>query len=212
MQTTVLPTSDPTAIDRAMSVLQNGGLVAFPTDTVYGLAAATFSPAAVERLFEAKTRAAAKAIAVLVGEIQQLRQLTPGLTEPARLLAERFWPGALTLVVPKSPRLPENLSAYPTVGVRMPDHPFALALLRRVGPLATTSANLSGAANPLTAQDVLDQLGGRIELLLDGGPCPGGVPSTVVDCTQDPPAILREGALSLVLIQAALASAGPAHE
>ncbi len=209
MQTTVLSAADPAAIPQALAVLQQGGLVAFPTDTVYGLAAATYSRAAVERLFEAKTREAAKAIAVLVGQIEHLRQLTPGMPEAARILAERFWPGALTLVVPKSPKLPENLSPYPTIGVRMPDHAFAVALLRRVGPLATTSANLSGQANPLTAQDVLDQLGGRIDLILDGGPCPGGKPSTVVDCTQEPPVVLREGAISPVEIHAALHPTGP---
>lgn len=203
MQTEVLLTTDPLAIDRALAVLQAGGLVAFPTDTVYGLAAATFSAKAVEKLFEAKSREAAKAIAVLVGSICQLPQLTPGLTPTAERLAERFWPGALTLVVPKHPQLPENLTSYPTVGVRMPNHPFALALLQRVGPLATTSANRSGAANPHTAQDVLDQLGGLIDLVLDGGTCPDGVPSTVVDCTRSPLIILRQGGISEANIRAA---------
>ncbi len=195
MKTEVLPIEHPAALPRALEVLQNNGLIAFPTDTVYGLAAATFSQAAIELLFNAKGREATKAIAVLVGSLDQLSLLTLGLSDAARALAGRYWPGALTLVVPKHPTLPENLSVFPTVGVRMPDHAFALNLLRKVGPLATTSANLSGGANAISPADVLDQLDGRFDLLLDGGPCPGGVPSTVVDCTLDPLRILREGAI-----------------
>ncbi len=205
MNTEILPTHHPNALSRALEVLQAGGLVAFPTDTVYGVAATAFSEPAIDLIFEAKTREAAKAIAVLVGEIDQLEQLTPGLTPSARRLAEHFWPGALTLVVPKRPGLPANLSIYPTVGVRMPNHPFALELLRRAGPLATSSANRSGGANAALPAEVLEQLNGRIHLLLDGGPCPGGVPSTVVDCTQSPLAILRLGAISEADIRAAAA-------
>ena len=196
MKTETIPGSHPDAIERAVEVLRSGGLVAFPTDTVYGLAALVDSFDAIELLFEAKTREAAKAIAVLVGDVSQLDRLTPGLPDSARHLAERFWPGALTLVIPKRPDLPANLSAYPTLGVRMPDHPFALELLRAVGPLATTSANRSGAPNATLPEEVMTQLNGRFHLLLDGGPCPGGVPSTVVDCTQSPPVILRQGAIS----------------
>jgi len=204
METITLSIDDPTAISRALAVLQAGGLIAFPTDTVYGLAAATFSTAAIEKLFEAKNREGAKAIAVLVGELRQLDLLTTGLTESARRLADRFWPGPLTLVVPKHPILPANISPYPSVGVRMPDHPFAIELLRRVGPLATTSANLSGGSNSISPAEVLADLTGRFDLLLDGGTCPGGIPSTVVDCTQDPPAILRAGLLDPVEIMLAL--------
>ncbi|MHB0968083.1 MAG: L-threonylcarbamoyladenylate synthase, partial [Bellilinea sp.] len=181
-----------------------GGLVAFPTDTVYGLAADPFNSVAIERLYAAKERDMSKAIAVLVGEVEQLVQITPGLPTQAEALAARFWPGALTLVVSRRPELPAQLSALPTIGVRMPDHPFALNLLQASGPLATTSANRSGADNPLTAADVLDQLGGRIELVLDGGTCPGGVPSTVVDCTIPDVRILREGAISVEAIRAVL--------
>lgn len=205
MSTTLLLTSDPTAISRALEILASGGLVAFPTDTVYGVAAGVFNAQGIDRLYEAKARSANKAIAVLVGEIEQLEQLTTGLNQSAQRLAERFWPGALTLVVPKHPRLPENLSPLPTVGVRMPDHAFARALLRAAGPLATSSANISGETNTLTAQQVLEQLEGRIELVLDGGAAPGGVPSTVVDCTQARPQILRQGALTAEMINAALA-------
>ena len=196
METRILSTLNPDAIPQAVEVIRNGGLVAFPTDTVYGLACDPFSPQAIDRLFDAKTRSSMKAIAVLVGSLEQLDQLTPGLPKKAMTLAAHFWPGALTLVVTRRADLPDNLSPYPTIGVRMPDHAFALDLLKRSGPLATSSANLSGGNNPLSAEDVLSQLAGRIDLLLDGGICPGGVPSTVVDCTQAQLTILRQGALS----------------
>ncbi|MHB8113764.1 MAG: L-threonylcarbamoyladenylate synthase [Bellilinea sp.] len=204
METTILSTTDPQAIQAALQVLQNGGLVAFPTDTVYGLAADPFNPAAIERLYAAKERDMSKAIAVLVGAVEQLAQITPGLSTQAEALAARFWPGALTLVVSRRAELPAQLSALPTIGVRMPDHSFALNLLQASGPLATTSANRSGADNPLTAADVLNQLGERIELVLDGGTCPGGVPSTVVDCTIPDMRVLREGAISVEAIRAVL--------
>lgn len=204
METVVLSTLDPQALPSAIRVLERGGLVAFPTDTVYGLAADYRSPAAITGLFAAKGRDFNKAIAVLVGAVEQLSLVTPGFTPAAQTLATRYWPGALTLVVTRRPDLPEQLSALPTIGVRMPDHPFARRLLQTVGPLAVTSANRSGAENPLTAGEVLDQLGGQIDLVLDGGKCPGGVPSTVVDCTTPDVKILRLGAISAEAIRAAL--------
>lgn len=204
METQLLATTDPNAIPRALEILLSGGLVAFPTDTVYGLAAGLFNSHGIDRLYEAKARSANKAIAVLVSDLEQIDLLTSGLTPTARRLAARFWPGALTLVVPKHPGLPANLSPLPTIGVRMPDHAFARALMHAAGPLATSSANISGESNTLTAQQVLEQLDGRLELILDGGPVPGGVPSTVVDCTQDPPKILRQGAITAEAIAAVL--------
>ncbi len=204
MKTKVYSTQDPDAISKALEVLKAGGLVAFPTDTVYGLGALISSPEGIERLYQAKERSPSKAIAVLIGDPDQLETVTIGLTPFAQRLATHYWPGAMTLVVPRNPALPENLSPLPTVGVRMPDHPFTLALMRQTGPLATTSANISGEANTLTAEQVLDQLDGRVELVLDGGAVPGGVPSTVVDCTQDQPKILRQGAISSEEIQRAL--------
>lgn len=204
MKTLLLPTSHPQAIARALEILAAGGLVAFPTDTVYGVAARVDHAGGIERLYQAKARAANKAVAVLIAEIEQVALLTPHFTPSARRLAEVFWPGALTLVVPKRDTLPQNLSALPTVGVRMPDHDFAREIMRRAGPLATSSANISGEANTTTAQQVLEQLDGRVELVLDGGAAPGGVPSTVVDCTQDPPAVLRHGAITADAITTAL--------
>ena len=196
MITEILPCEAPDAIERAIAVFQMGGLVAFPTDTVYGVAAPAFSREGIERLYEVKGRENNKAISVLIGGPDQLNLITPDLSTAASRLAERFWPGGLTLVVSRQPDLPGNLSPLPTIGVRMPNHAFAIALLKRCGPLATTSANLSGGLDPQTAQDVLAQLEGRIELVLDGGATPGGIPSTVVDCTLPEPAILRKGAIS----------------
>jgi L-threonylcarbamoyladenylate synthase len=195
MRTRLISCDDPKAVEAALQVLKAGGLVAFPTDTVYGLAASVLDKAGIDRLYEAKKRSASKAIAVLVGDLDQLEQVTQTLPEGAQRLAEAFFPGALTLVVPRRPDLPENLSPGMTVGVRMPDHEFARRLLRATGALAVTSANLSGGENPRTAEEVMAQLEGRVELVLDGGSVPGGVPSTVVDCTGKNPVILREGAV-----------------
>lgn len=205
MKTELLPADHPVALNHTVDVLRHGGLIAFPTDTVYGLASLPFQAEHVERLYAAKGRNSSRAIAILVGRVADLPQVTTEMGEIAQRLAERFWPGPLTLVVPKNPRLPEVLSPNATVGVRMPDHPFALALLRATGPLAVTSANRSGMENTLTAEEVMTQLGGRIHLVLDGGRVPGCVPSTVVDCTCTELVVLREGPVSLQAMQQALA-------
>jgi L-threonylcarbamoyladenylate synthase len=196
LKTEILSIQNPDAILRAISILNSGGLVAIPTDTVYGLAAMVKDASAIARIYQAKERNENKAIAVLIGDLSQLDQVADGLNQAARRLAQAFWPGALTLVVARRADLPENLSPLPTIGVRMPDHAFARQLLRQAGPLATTSANLSGGPNPRNAQEVLAQLEGRIELVLNGGDAPGGIPSTVVDCTGSAIAILRAGAIS----------------
>ena len=184
--------------------MKEGRLVAFPTDTVYGVAALAFDPAGIDQLYVVKGRDPAKAIAILLGSPDDLFKVTAEMNPMARRLARRFWPGSLTLVVPGHPALPANLSPLPTIGVRMPDHPTALALLKLAGPLATTSANLSGEPNANTAQEALSQLGGRIALILDGGRTPGGAPSTVVDCTGSDPVILRNGPISRKDLQQAL--------
>ena len=204
MQTEILSTQAAEALLQAVAVLKRGGLVAFPTDTVYGVGALAFSAEAVQRLYEVKGRSAEKAIAVLVAREADLARVAARLTPSARALALRYWPGPLTLVVPKHPDLPEAVSALPTVGVRQPDHAVAQALLALTGPLAVTSANLSGQVSATTAEAVWAQLAGRIDLLLDGGPTPGGVASTVIDCTAEPPVILRPGPIGAAEIEAAL--------
>jgi L-threonylcarbamoyladenylate synthase len=208
VETTVFPAGKE-AIDVAARILAEGGLVAFPTDTVYGVGAHAFQPDAVERIYVAKIRPRDKAIPILLAQADDLALVAEGITETAWLLAERFWPGGLTLVLPRKASVPDVVSAGgDTVAVRVPDHPVTLALIAALGaPLAATSANLSGHPSPVTAQQVEAELGGRIELILDGGRCPGGVPSTVLDLTTDPPTVLRAGAINVEEIEAALSGA-----
>jgi L-threonylcarbamoyladenylate synthase len=204
MKTEIISIDNPSTLQIAQQVLDNGGLIAFPTDTVYGVAAGIKNANGIDRLYDAKLRDLTKAIPILVSSQDQLNRVSQNLPDSAAQLAGKLWPGALTLVVPIRPGLPANISPTSTIGVRMPDYPFTLALLNCTGPLATTSANLSGGANTTTAEAVAEQLSGRIELILDGGKTPGGVPSTVVDCTVAPPRILRQGAISAETIQAIL--------
>jgi len=193
MKTEILSAQNPAMLAQALAVLNKGGLVAFPTDTVYGVGALAFDGMAVGSIYAAKDRPVEKAIPVLIGETADLAKVTLEVPGVAVRLAARFWPGPLTLVVPKHPDLPETVSTSPTVGVRVPDHNVARALLSAAGPMAVTSANLSGQPSPSTAQEVFAQLGERIALIIDGGKTPGGVPSTVVDCSGAEPLILRAG-------------------
>jgi len=197
VNTRLIPATSRDAIILAIEVLQRGGLVAFPTDTVYGVGALAFDGEAIRSIYTAKDRPVEKAIAILLGGSETLDKVTAKIPPIAAKLAARWWPGPLTLVVPKHPLLPDVVSDLPTVGVRVPDHPVAQDLLRAAGPMAVSSANISGQENPKTADDVMRQLGGRIHLVLDGGGTPGGVPSTVVDCTGVEPIILREGPVTL---------------
>ncbi len=201
MKTEILHASQ---IVRALEVLKSGGIVAFPTDTVYGLGALAFNNTAIESIYTAKDRPIEKAIPVLIGDLGGLDQVADGIPDMALRFANRFWPGPLTCVVPKKPILPPAVSATPTVAIRIPDHPDARALLRTAGAMAVTSANISGGVSPSTAQEVYNQLKGRIPLILDGGKTPGGVPSTLVDCTGEKPIILREGPISLSELMAVL--------
>jgi len=203
----------PGAHAEAIALLRAGGIVAVPTDTVYGIAADMALPDAIERLFAAKGRPPEKAVAVLLADAEQADQL--GVLSPAAIvLAERFWPGGLTLVLPVRPeaRLPRVLAGgAPTIGVRVPDHPTPRALAAVLGPLPTTSANRSGDADARNAQEIAERLGESLALVLDGGPVRGGPASTVVDCTLEWPSILREGAIPAEAIAAALTEAGLAH-
>ena len=201
MKTEIIPASE---IQTALQILQSGGIVAFPTDTVYGLGALAFNNTAIESIYTAKDRPIEKAIPILIGDLGGLDQVADEIPDMALRFANRFWPGPLTCVVPKKPILPPAVSATPTVAVRIPDHPDARALLRGAGAMAVTSANISGGVSPSTAQEVYNQLKGRIPLILDGGKTPGGVPSTLVDCTGEKPIILREGPISLSELMAVL--------
>jgi len=197
----------------AVDVLDAGGIVALPTDTVYGIACRLDAEGGVERLFTAKDRPQDKAIMVLVDDLEQVA----GVVEltPAALALRGLWPGGLTLVLPLqggTPFPPALTAGTATLGVRVPDHPAPRYLARTVGAIPTTSANVSGGPDTRSAADVVEALGDRIDLVLDGGPSPGGVPSTVVDCQSARPRILREGAVPAARIAAALAAAEIAHD
>jgi L-threonylcarbamoyladenylate synthase len=196
MKTEVLSATSPLAISRALDVLRVGGLVAFPTDTVYGVGALAFDGKAVKSIYAAKERSIEKAIPVLIGEVADLGSVTEEIPPIATKWIARFWPGPLTVLFPKKPSLPTVVSATSTVGVRIPDHEVARDLLRLAGPMAVTSANISSQPSPTTAEEVYQQLGGRIALIIDGGKTPGGVPSTLVDCRVEEIQILREGPIS----------------
>jgi L-threonylcarbamoyladenylate synthase len=196
MKTETLSANSPQAIPAALEVLRAGGLVAFPTDTVYGVGALVFDEKAVESIYAAKQRPVEKAIPVLLGDAADIGQVADDVPMSATKLIARFWPGPLTVLVPKKLSIPGVVSATSTVGVRVPDHEVARSLLRLAGPMAVTSANISSQPSPTTAEEVNHQLGGRIALIIDGGRTPGGVPSTLVDCTGDAIQILREGPIS----------------
>lgn len=206
MKTRIISASSPDVFQRALDVLNKGGLVAFPTDTVYGVGALVFNGKAVESIYLAKDRPIEKAIPVLIADTEDMEKVGVDIPDIAYKLAAPFWPGPLTCIIPKQPTLPEAVSATSTVGVRVPDHEVARTLLRAAGPMAVTSANISGQASPSTAEEVLAQLGGRIDLIINGGKTLGGVPSTLVDCTTEEIKILREGPISLEEIHRKLSS------
>ncbi len=195
--------SDADALVRASRALRAGGLVALPTDTVYGVAAAAFDAVAVAALYAAKQRPLEKAIPILIADASGLEQVAIEVPAVARRLAAAFWPGALTLVLRKHAALPEQVSAGPTLAVRVPAHAWLLQLLAVVGPLAVTSANLSGSPALHAAAAVDAQLGARLAMLVDAGALPGAPPSTIVDCMAQPPQILRQGAISSAAVHAA---------
>jgi len=177
--------------------------VAYPTDTLYGLGAVVTNDGAVRRLFQAKKRTMQKPLPILVGSLEEARWVADMELALALRLASRFWPGSLTLVLPRAVGFHSlALAGGETVAIRVPNHAVPLGLIRAVGqPLTGTSANISGGEAPLTAQAVADQLGDRIDIIIDGGRCPGGVESTVVDLTSDVPQLVREGAISRAEIE-----------
>lgn len=196
----------PAAMERALEHLRCGEVIGIPTDTVYGVAADGFDEAAIGELFAVKQRPRDKPIPLLLADPKELEQVAAEIPAGARVLADRFWPGGLTLVVGARPQVPSILRAEGnSVAVRVPNHSVPRELAKALGrPLAATSANISGGRDPSTAREVQAQLAGRIALILDGGAVGAGLPSTVIDFSVNPPRLRRAGALSIELIQAAL--------
>lgn len=199
VKTWVALADDPGTFHRAQRLLRSGEVIAFPTDTVYGVGAHAFQPEAVATLYAVKNRPTSKAIPILVAQIDDMARVARQIPAIAWDLAERFWPGGLTLVLPRAEKVPSVVTAGgDTVAIRCPDHPIPLALANAIGaPLAATSANLSGQPSPTSALQVVEQLAGRVPLIVDGGECPGGVPSTVIDLSMGLPRLLRAGATSV---------------
>lgn len=195
---------DPDLIAEAASVIRRGGLVAFPTETVYGLGADALDAAAVRRIFEAKGRPSTDPLIVHLADATWLDRVVVDVPERARALAARFWPGPLTLVLPKHPAVPPEVTAgLGSVAVRVPQHPVAHALLEAVQrPIAAPSANLFSRPSPTTAAHVMHDLAGRIDVVLDGGATRVGVESTVLDLTTDPPVVLRPGGVPAEALRA----------
>jgi len=205
---------DPGGYAEAIAVLRSDGIVALPTDTVYGIAVRIDTPGGIERLFHVKQRPPDRAIALLIGSAEQARQIGV-MTPSAEALAGAFWPGGLTLVISRreGTTLPEVLTGgAATIGLRVPDHPAPRALAAAVGPLPTTSANRSGQPEASDAGQIAAQLGDAIELIVDGGVAHGGPASTVVDCSGATARVLRAGAIPVEQVTAILAQAGLAVE
>jgi len=169
-------------------------VIAFPTDTVYGLGADAFNPTAVERIYEIKNRPKYQQFPLLITDVKQLTTLAEPIPEIAWFLARRFWPGGLTLVLPKTDSLPLHLASGPTIAVRVPNHPVCQAIIQYLrNPIIGTSANTTGQPAALTAEEVRQQLGRKLDLVINGGKCLGNKESTIVDITHEPPVILRQG-------------------
>lgn len=205
LQTESLKTDDA-GFARAAEILQHGGLVGMPTETVYGLAADAKNSEAVKKIFAAKGRPADNPLIVHIAKFEQIYGLVAQVPPAAKKLAEAFWPGPMTMVLPKADCIPDVVSAgMPTVAIRFPSHPAAQRLIMESGlPLAAPSANTSGRPSPTTAQHVLHDLGGKIDAVLDGGPCGVGVESTVITLASDPPRLLRPGGITLEQLRAVL--------
>ena len=198
----------------AAVLLREGGIVAYPTDTVYGLGAVVYDREAVSALFALKGRDRSQGVPVLIASGSQLAEVAAELPDAALALAERFWPGALTLVVRRGPGLEPLVSGgLDTVAVRLPDHPCPRALVSEAGaPITGTSANRHGGPEPTSAEEVRRQLGEGLRLVLDGGPSPGAVPSTVVDVTTTPPRLIRAGAIPTDALRAVCDVAEPSPD
>src|SRR6266516_6071586 len=202
---------EPSVIRHAAKLLYDGEVVVFPTETVYGLGADAFQPAALERIFAAKGRPYSDPLIVHIADEHELELLTATIPSEAKRLAQDFWPGPLTLILPRGPRVPLLVTAgLATVAIRMPRHPVALALISALGsPIAAPSANRFMHISPTTAQHVFADLSGRVPLILNAGPCEIGVESTVLDLCSDEPRILRPGGISLEALRTILPNVHP---
>ncbi len=199
----------PDAIPRAAATLARGELVVVPTDTVYGVVCSPFDAATIERIFAAKQRPPDKAIPVLLADVEDVLRLASHISPSAQKLAACFWPGPLTMVLPKRDGLPPNLSVYPTIGLRVPDHDGCRAFIRTAGgAIAATSANRSGAANPTTVEEAAAQLGETVAMYLNGGKTAGDTPSTVVSLEGDMLTVLRQGPVTQAMLDRVLAGDG----
>jgi len=198
-----LPPDIQKQVEKGIAILKRGGIVAFPTDTVYGLGAWAGNQQAVERVYQVKERPQNIALPLLLARTSQISEVAEPVPQIAWLLAHKFLPGALTLVLPRANSVPDIVTARGmTVAVRIPAHPVPVALVEGLGaPIIGTSANLSGKPSALTADDVYSQFGDKIDLVIDGGRCPGGRESTIVDVTRETPVVLREGAIALTELE-----------
>ncbi len=197
--TTELSADIQEQVTKGIAILRQGGIIAYPTDTVYGLGAGAFLPEAVKGIFRVKERPPNMPLPLLLAGVNQVSTVTGPVLPEARSLINAFMPGALTLVLPAAGSIPDIITAGgKTVAIRVPAHPVPLALIDGLGtPIVGTSANLSGGPSPLTADEVRSQLGDKIDFIIDGGKCPGGNESTIVDVTGQQPVVLREGAVPL---------------
>lgn len=187
---------DKEIIRCAADLIKSGELVAFPTETVYGLGAGAYYPAAVRKIFDVKGREAQRPLLVHVSNYDQVKQLVAGIPDSARIMMERFWPGPLAIILPADPRVPDEVrGGFNSVGLRMPAHPVALAFIEKAGPIAAPSANLTGRPSPVTAEHVKTDLDGKIAAVLDAGPTGIGLESTIIDLSNPLPRLIRRGGL-----------------
>lgn len=210
METLFLDAKNDGAIETVAKILKNGGLAAIPTETVYGLAANAFDPVACANIFKAKGRPGDNPLIVHICNIDMLGDVVAEVPEKARILAEKFWPGPLTMIMKKSDKIPMVTSAnLPTVAVRFPAHPVAQEIIRKTGlPLAAPSANLSGSPSPTTFEHCVHDLTGRVDAIIDGGPCAVGVESTIISFAEETPMLLRPGYVTLEQLRDAIGEVG----
>jgi len=199
-------------VEQAITILKRGGIVACPTDTVYEVGAAINIESAVERVFQIKGRPHSRALPILLADKSEIAEVAKMVPPLARRLADRFFPGALTIVLPKADSVSDIVTGgRKTIAIRIADHPIPIAVVRGLGvPIVGTSANLSGSPSALTAEEVRAQLGDRVDMIIDGGRCPGGWESTIIDLTGETPLILREGPISSEELREVCPSLAPA--